>query len=250
LTYGRNAAVIAVSDEVCSTVSERYRGAVQSVVHGVDLPAVRRQLDHRRAVRDELGLTDADIVIGIVANLRSQKAYPDLLAAARLVVDANPIVTFVAVGQGPDEADLHRLHGELGLGDRFRFLGMRLDALRVMAGFDIFTLSSVHEGLPVALMDALALGLPVVATDIGGIPEALTGGRDGVLVPPGRPDLLAAELLRVSGDRQVRSALAIRAAKRGLDFDMRRAIERIEGSYTDVLESGALLASHRGGGGK
>ena len=82
---------------------------------------------------------------------------------------------------------MRALHERLGLGDRVLLLGQRDDAVRVLAACDVFTMASDNEGLPVALMEALALGLPVVATAVGGIPEAVTDGVEGLLVPPSRP---------------------------------------------------------------
>ena len=84
---------------------------------------------------------------------------------------------FVAAGRGPLEDELRAQKDRLGLGDRFTFLGYRADAVRVMAAFDVFCLASHYEGLPIALMEALALGLPVVATDVGGVAELVTDGQ-------------------------------------------------------------------------
>ena len=143
------------------------------------------------AVRAELGVGDEEIVVGTVANFRQAKRYDLLIEAAQIVVDRLPSVRFVAVGQGPLEDKVRAWHKASGLGDRFLLTGYRADARRVMSAFDLFTLGSEHEGLPVAVMEALALGLPVVATAVGGLPEAVDDGVEGRLVPPLRPDLLA-----------------------------------------------------------
>lgn len=88
---------------------------------------------------------------------------------------------FVAAGQGPDEEMLHSLHRDLGLDDRVRFLGYVPDAARLIAAADVFVLASVHKGLPVAVMEALALGVPIVATRAGGVPELVEDGTNGAL---------------------------------------------------------------------
>ena len=124
----------------------------------------------RAGMRAELGLEPNEIVIGTVANYRAQKDYPTLLAAAADVIGRGLAVRFVAVGQGPLHDEIHARHEELGLGYRFLLLGQRPDAVRVLAACDVFCLASKWEGLPVALMEALVLGLPVVAT---------RGGRRG-----------------------------------------------------------------------
>ena len=157
-----------------------------------------------------------------------QKAYPDLLAAALEVVERLPDVRFVAVGQGPLEAEIHALHARLGLGDRLLLLGHRPDAVRVMAACDVFVLASLYEGLGVAVMEALALGLPVVATAVGGVPEVVEHGREGLLVPPGQPRELAAALvtLLTDAERRQRMARGGGPARRGAVHRHRRAAHR------------------------
>ena len=234
LTYGRNDATIAVSEDVRSSVTARRRAQVRTLVHGVDVDWVRAQRRHRASVRAELGAGDADVLVGIVANLRPEKGYPDLLRAAADLAAAGVRIRFVALGQGRLAGELHRLHAHLGLGHSFCFLGYRRDAVRVMSGVDVFTLCSHREGLPVALMEALAIGLPVVCTAVGGIPEAVTDGVEGLLVPPGQPDRLAAALARVATDPELRARLAEAAAERGASFDIRRAARALEETYRDV----------------
>lgn len=234
LTYGLNAATIAVSEDVRQSVARRHRSVVRALVHGVDVDWVRAQRRNRARVRAELKVGDDEVLVGIVANLRPEKGYPDLLRAAGRLVAAGAPVRFVALGQGRLDGELRRLHAELQLGDSFRFLGYRSDAVQVMSGIDVFTLSSRHEGLPVALMDALAMGLPVVCTTVGGIPEAVTDGVDGLLVPPGQPDALAAALSKVAADAGLRARMAQAAEVRGAFFDIRRAVRELEETYREV----------------
>jgi len=234
VTYGLNDAVLAVSADARDSVSPRHRGRVEVVHHGIDVAAVRAQPADRAELRAELGVAPGEVLVATVANLRREKAYPDLLAAARQVLDAGLAVRFVAVGQGPLEAEIADLHARLGLGSHFTLLGYRSDVLRILGAADVFALASVHEGLPVAVMEALALGLPVVATAVGGLPEAVTDGVEGLLVPAGRPDLLAAALSRVVSDPDLRLRLSA-AARRGAErFDAGRSTARVEAVYREV----------------
>jgi glycosyltransferase involved in cell wall biosynthesis len=239
LSYGLDQAHVAVSNDVRQSVPARWRDGVEVLVHGIHLESVAAQADHRAAMRAELGVADDEVVIGTVANLVVKKDYPTLLAAAAEVLarDDQRRVRYVAVGQGPLEDEVRREHRALGLGERFALLGYRPDATRVMSAFDIFTLASRHEGLPVALMDALALGLPVVATDVGGIPQAVTDGEQGTLVAPGRPDLLAKaqEAMAADADLRARYGAAARAASSA--FDIGRAADRLGEIY--VAAAGA-----------
>lgn len=235
-TFGLDDLHLAVSNAVLDALPARLARSTEVLVQGVDLDAVRGARSARSEVRAELGAGPDDVVVGTVANLRASKAYPDLLQAARLVIDASPSVRFAAVGQGPLEAEVRRRHAELGLGDRFRLLGFRDDPWRVLAACDVFTLSSVHEGLPIALLEAMALGLPVVATAVGGIPEVVTDGVEGVLVPPRRPELLAAALLDVAGDADRRAAMARASAVRSESFGLAPAVAATQALYDELAD--------------
>jgi glycosyltransferase involved in cell wall biosynthesis len=225
---------IAVSPAVASSIPGHLRAHTRVVEHGIFVDRVRILRGDRDDVRAELGVGPDEVLITTVANLRRQKGYPALLRAARLVLESRPNVRFAAVGQGPLEGELRRLHEDLGLGRRFRFLGYREDAARVVAGSDLFVLTSLYEGLPLALMEALALRVPVVATDVAGIRDAVQDGHDAMLVPPGRPAELASALLRVLGNAELRDRLAERGAAEVHRFDIRRAAEQIEGTYREI----------------
>ena len=182
------------------------------------------------------GIGANELVIATIANFRAQKDYPNLLAAARQLIDRGVAARIVAIGQGPLEAEMRAMHDQLGLGKRVLLLGQRDDAMRVLAACDVFTLASDNEGLPVAIMEALALGLPVVATAVGGIPEAITDGVEGLLVPPSQPDALADAWARIAADPELRARLA-EAARAGADrFDIANATRRIEAIYRTVLD--------------
>jgi glycosyltransferase involved in cell wall biosynthesis len=231
LTAPLDDARTAVSAAVRDSMPSRLRATTEVVRYGVDVAAVRRAVATRTAMRAELGVPTDAVLVGTVANLRRNKAYPDLLAAARRVCDASDHVRFVAVGQGPLEAEIRAMHARLGLGDRFALLGYRDDATRVMAACDVFCLASHYEGLPIALMEALALGLPVVATDVGGIREIVTDGEQGVLVPRAAPAQLADALLRMTADGAARRQYAKAAAATGTQLDISQAIRRTEAIY-------------------
>jgi glycosyltransferase involved in cell wall biosynthesis len=234
VTYGLDDVHLAVSEEARRSTPPRWRDRVEVLVHGVPVADVAEKGRHRDAMRAELGIGPGEVVVGTVANYRLHKDYPTLLRAARRVLDANDNIRFLAVGQGPLGPQIDVEHRRLHLGDRFELLGYRPDALRVMSAFDIFALSSTQEGCPVALMEALALGLPVVATSVGGIPEAVRDGQEGILVRPRRPDLLAAALVRVAGDADERCRFARAARLRGDAYDIGRAVARTEAIYRSV----------------
>ena len=201
------------------------------------LGAARAASAGRARVRAEWGVGDDEVVIGAVANYRPQKGYPDLLSAARTVIDEGLPVRFVAIGQGPLEGEIKRRHAELALGDRFRLLGYHPNPFAVLAGCDVFVMASLYEGYSVALMEALAMALPVVATSVGGVPDAIGDGKEGLIVPPGRPELLARALLELVGDAERRKQMASAAWARAARYDIGVAVRRIESAYRDVCNA-------------
>lgn len=239
LTFRLDDVHLAVSEAVRGSMPPGFRDMTEVIVHGVELDSIAAQRDERDKVRLELGIGPDDIVICTVANFRWHKGYPDFLAAARAVIDRGCDVVFLAIGQGPLEADIRTRQLELGLGERVRLLGYRPDAIRVLAGSDIFVLASLEEGLPIALMEALAIGLPVVATDAGGIPDAVRNGVEGIVVPRGDHLALAEALVTLARDVELRLSMATAAQTRGREFDISRAVRRT----TEIYD--ALVAKDR-----
>ena len=234
-TFGMDSAHIAVSEDTRGSIPTRLRPQVETIVHGLVLADAEAARTGRAEMRQRLGFTATDIVVTTVANYRSHKGYPDLLAAARTVTSERPYVQFVAIGQGPLAAEVRQERDRLGLADRFRLLDQRDDVLDVLAASDVFVLASRFEGYPVALMEALAIGLPVVATAVGGIPDAVRDHVSGILVPPGQARQMAAVLTTVADDAGLRRRLAEGALCSGGTYDIGEAVRRIECLYREVL---------------
>lgn len=230
LTLPLEAATVAVSDEVRASMPSRLGRRAEVVIHGVDVEAIAGRRGERDAARAELGVSSDQLLVATVANLRANKDYPTMLAAARRLADAGEPVQFVSVGQGPLARELEKERDELGLAERFRFLGYREDPIRVLAGADLFCLSSRFEGLPIALLEAMAAGLPVVATRVGGVPSVVTDGTEGRLVPAGDPAALAAAVAEFR-DPHLRGRLAAAAAQRVRAFSIDRAVQRQQELY-------------------
>ena len=230
LTLPLETATLAVSDEVRASMPSRLGRRAEVVIHGVDVDAIAGRRGERGAARAELGVSSDQLLVATVANLRTNKDYPTMLAAARQLADAGEPVHFVSVGQGPLAKQLEEERDELGLADRFRFLGYREDPIRVLAAADVFCLSSRFEGLPISLLEAMAVGLPVVATKVGGIPSVVTDGREGRLVPAGDPAALANAVAGLR-DPTLRSRWAAAAAERVRAFGIERAAQRQQELY-------------------
>ena len=224
-------AVVAVSDDVRRTIRGRSADTVEVITHGIDLAAVRAGAD-RTGVRAELGVGADEIMIACVANLRPEKALDRLVEAAAHALGQVPHLRYVLVGQGPQEDELAGWIERAGIGERFVALGYRDDATRIVSGADVFTMSSRHEGVPVAIMEALALGVPVAATTAGGIPEAV--GRAGLLSPVDDPGALAANHVKLALDADLRRRLAAAAPGEAERFSIVRAAAELAAVYAGV----------------
>ena len=232
-TMGLDDHVFAVSEQVRDSMSPRRRVRAEVLIHGVDVAAIAARRSERAEARAEHGLTDDDYVVVTVANLRANKDYPTMLAAANRLVDDGVPVTFLTAGQGPLADELPTLRDGLGLGDRFRFLGYQEDPIRVLAAGDVFCLSSRYEGLPIALLEALAMGLPAVVTDVGGMPSVVRDGVEGRLVPASDPIALAGAIADLA-DPARRAELASHASDRSHDFDIGHAVARQQRLYDEL----------------
>lgn len=223
----------AVSPRVRDSVWPVSRKGVDVLVHGIVPQDVDQQMD-RTAVRAGVGAGPDDVIGITVANFRTEKAYPDLLAAARTALDEEPRLRLLIVGQGPLDAEIRRRHEELRLGDRCRILGYRADVMQLLSASDFFVLASHFEGFPIALMEAMATGLPAVATRVGGVPDAVRDGEEGFIIEPARPEALAHAMVRMVRDDRSRLEMAERARVRGQQFDVRHAIRTIEEAYSTL----------------
>ncbi|HEU4364345.1 MAG TPA: glycosyltransferase, partial [Candidatus Krumholzibacteria bacterium] len=175
---------------------------VHTIVNGIDVDAYARDAATRRRIRAELGLTDSAPVAGIVARLTAAKDHVNLFDAFVRLRDSHPEARCVVVGDGELRADLERAVRERRLTGSVSLIGRRDDVADVLAAFDVFVLSSSTEGLALTLLEAMAAGLPVVATRVGGNPEVVEDGRSGSLVPPRDAAALAVALGRMLDDRE------------------------------------------------
>ena len=181
-------------------------------------------------------MSPSNFAIGNVAALAPHKAQDDLLRAAALVLARRDDVRFFVVGEGALRAELEALARELGIAARVVFTGFRSDALDLLRAFDVFVMSSYLEGLGTSIMDAQALGVPVVATRTGGIPELVEDGVTGLLTPPRNPAALADAMLRFLGDEALRHACAQTARVRSSRYDYRTMVYKTLDAYRVLCE--------------
>jgi glycosyltransferase involved in cell wall biosynthesis len=187
-------------------------------------------------VRAELGIQSDAPVMGVVGNLRAQKAHHVLVRAAALLVREWPGIQILIVGDGPERAHVEQLVRELALEASVRFLGYRGDVPDVLAAIDIAVCCSDFEGSPAAMLEYMEAALPVVATAVGGIPDLIEQGVHGLLVPPGDPDALAGALAKLLRDPQRARTMGGRGQeRRRAEFNFDTMVRRLEDLYCELL---------------
>jgi len=184
----------------------------------------------RGTERTECGARPGELLVGAVGNVRAAKDYENFIRAAGIVTAARPDVRFVIVGddRGERPEKLKRLAARLGIAERVSFLGFRDDVTELVCSFDVFVSSSYTEGLPLATVEAVATGTPVVLTRVGGVPEVVESGVTGRLVAPRDPRALAAGILETFDDPQGSKRMAEAGA---LDVRKRFAANRMCDAY-------------------
>lgn len=242
LTYPLNDATIAVSDAVLHSVLDRQiikHGTYVTIHNGVDLNAIATAGTCRTPIRESLGIPAQHQVVGNVANLFPGKGHRYLIEAARLVLNQYPDVTFVIVGNDKiteDAGRLRELAGHLRIQDRVIFTGFRRDVFQLMAAFDIFVLPSLWEGFGIVLLEAMALGKPVVGTEVGGIPEIIDNGLNGFLVEPRNPQQLAEKILKLLRNETLRNQMGQNGMQKVRDrFSIQRTVRETEKVYVMAI---------------
>ena len=188
-------------------------------------------------LRRELALPADAVLVGCIAACTPEKGHDTLLAAWSTVAAACPQAHLLLIGDGPLRAALQRDHAHL---PRCHWLGFRADYAAVHRSLDLCVLASRHEGLGSSLLDALACGVPVIATKAGGIPEAVQDGRDGILVPIDDPTVLAQAMTRLIHHPEQRQAFGMAGAQR---VPTAHGIETITHAHTVVYASIAATGS-------
>jgi glycosyltransferase involved in cell wall biosynthesis len=190
------------------------RERIHVIPNGIDLGRVPPFVPDRRAARVAAGFPAERRLVAQVGRLEPQKDYPTYLRAMQTVAAEVADVDFLVVGEGSLRADLEELAGRLGIAPRVRFTGVRHDVPALFGGVDVAVLTSIFEGFPNVVVEAMAAGAVAVAADVGGCGEVLVDGESGLLVPPRAPDAVAAAVVRVLADPGLAPRLASAARRR------------------------------------
>ncbi|HET6830678.1 MAG TPA: glycosyltransferase [Solirubrobacterales bacterium] len=246
LIAARSDAFLAVSELDRRRMIEIERidpGKVIFVPNGIPEPPPPTGAD----IRAELGVDAATPIIGTVCALRPQKALTVLLEGAERLAREHRDVRVLIIGEGPERAALERRIVDLGLAGTVLLLGHRDDVPDLIRGFDVAVCSSDFEGTPLSILEYMQASLPIVATRVGGVPDLIEDGAQGLLVDPRDPAALAAAAGRLLADPDLAAALGRRARERQLaEFEIGVTVRAVERIY-EGLASG-LTAAELGAG--
>ena len=245
--------VIGVCEAVRESHAVRLRWAESRFVTIANGISQARAARAREAVRNELGIAEGDRVVLTIASLTPQKAQHVLIDAFAWLHPRVPGARLLIAGEGPLQAALELRARASGAGDRVRFLGPRADVADLVQAADLFALSSVREGLPITLLEAMRAGCPAVATHVGGAREAIEDGVTGRIVPPGEPVALGQALLELLSDPVRARALGAAGRERWARcFTAERMVSEPEALYRAELRARGvrLPAGRRAGEGR
>jgi glycosyltransferase involved in cell wall biosynthesis len=232
--------VVAVSSDVRSELVRNgaREQAVTTVLNGIDHTAFLRDRPRERAIRQELGLVEDDFVIGAVGRVEPQKRFDLLLEAVASLRAKYPRVKVLIAGTGSRFGELRDQVSHLRLDDVCRLLGNRTDIADLHHAFNVFVQSSDYEGTPNAVLEAMALESPVIATSAGGTAEIVRNGIDGLIVPTGNSPAIVdaiASVLRDPDAARARAASARRRVETDLSFEAR--MNAVEAIYVELFKA-------------
>jgi glycosyltransferase involved in cell wall biosynthesis len=211
-------------------------GQHTAILNGIDVEAFARGQGDRAEVRREMGVSPDAFLVASVGRLVPVKGHVHLIEALPEVLRRRPDAAVLIVGDGPLRRDLEGRARSLGVADRVRLPGHRGDVARVLGAADLFALPSLNEGLGLALVEAMAMGLATVASRVGGVPEVVLDGETGLLTPPGDAGALAGAILRLMGDAEARARMGAAGRERArARFSIERTVRETERLYEELM---------------
>jgi glycosyltransferase involved in cell wall biosynthesis len=208
-----------------------------TIQYGVDIKRFAPGKD--RGLYKELNLNSRNILIGTVARLTEQKGHRYLIEAMPEVLRLFPTARFIFIGDGPLYTELDGQTRSLGVSEAVHFLGFRTDISRLLQNFDLFVLPSIYEGLPNVVLEAMACGLPVIATAVDGTPEAVVHGKTGILVPSRQPKFLEDAMILLLNEPGKLKQFGQAGRKRiENEFSLESQVAQFVALYQSMLQGG------------
>jgi L-malate glycosyltransferase len=235
--------IVAVSEDVAVSIKKHKKNLripLHIVLNGVNTDTFVRGV-HLSDVRRQLGIAMDAPVVGTIAVFRFQKRLEIWLATAKEILVKRPHTRFIIVGDGPLKNEILSRYDELGLKDKVYFAGLQTEVRPYLEAMDVYMMSSVFEGLPIAMLEAMSFGLPVVTTSAGGIKEVVRHEVEGLVCDVNETEKLADMALRLINNENLRKQYAQAARARVVDsFSMKRMVVDLENLYTNYAQKSPL----------
>jgi O-antigen biosynthesis protein len=204
----------------------------------IDAGKFKFSREGRCRLRKEFGVSDDQLLVGSVARFSFQKGHEYMIEAIPAILESFPETRFLLVGDGPERGKIVRKAEELGLQEKVLFAGERQDVADVLSAMDVFLLSSIFEGLPLSVLEAMSVGLPVIATRVSGTPEAVLHELTGLLVPPADSGAIAVATTALLGDREQRRRMGHQGRLLVLHhFHKRHLVRQVHDFYDQLIDS-------------
>lgn len=224
----------------CSFAGIGDRAKYILIREGIEID--RKRIGEHRITKSELGISESSFLVGMVASLKPQKLPLDFVRAAALIKERLPETNFVLIGDGYLRKKVENLVEKLRLKSNFSILGWREDALEIISLFDVFVLTSVWEGLPIVLLEAMYMDKPIVATAVDGVKELISDGENGFLVKAGDYQNLAQRTVKLLENASLRDLFVSRNRINILRrFDISLMVKQTEALYLNLGEGKAYV---------
>ncbi|MCK4364174.1 MAG: glycosyltransferase family 4 protein, partial [Candidatus Aminicenantes bacterium] len=221
-------------DHILFKIAEEDKFSV--IYSGIELNILKESSsEEKQNLKKELGIPENSLIVGTAGRLVPVKGPEFLVKASKYIISKYPDTYFMFTGDGPLEQDLKRKALEMGISDNIIFLGWRDDLAKIISIYDIFVLPSLNEGMGRVLVEAMALGKSIVASNVGGIPDLVTHGKNGFLVPPKNPKELAKYIQVLLEDKDKREKMGLAGKEIAYNFTSERMIEKIANLYKKLL---------------
>ncbi|MCK6618766.1 MAG: glycosyltransferase [Cyclobacteriaceae bacterium] len=238
VTFNWQTTVVAVSGDVADSIKKSIRTSipVAEILNGVNTDFFQRNEKAGRLTREQIGIPSDAVVVGTVAVFRFQKRLKEWLDVFHRVAQDNPNLYGIVVGDGPLKRELLEHRSRLNLDQKVVMPGLQIDVKPWYSAMDIFMMTSVFEGLPVALLEAMSMQCAVVTTNAGGIKQVIRNSKDGIVVDTEEWDKLSDAIQQLAVDDIMRKALGEAARLRVLEvFNLQRMVRELEDLYISLI---------------
>jgi glycosyltransferase involved in cell wall biosynthesis len=221
-------------DHILFKIAEEDKFSV--IYSGIELNILKESIsEEKQNLKKELGIPENSLIVGTAGRLVPVKGPEFLVKAAKYIISKYPDTYFIFTGDGSLENDLKKRALEMGISENIIFLGWRDNVAKIISIYDIFVLPSLNEGMGRVLAEAMALGKPIVASNIGGVPDLVIHGKNGFLVPPKNPKELAKYIQVLIEDKDTRAKMGLKGKEMSLNFGAESMIEKIASLYEELL---------------